>query len=354
LIRAVYSHSSDKISTGVDALSGQRNPDTSGFNFKDVDLAFWGSQGPYRWRISADLDGNRRDNTGTGTPIDDSLDLEDAHIVLNCSGYFDAMMGQFKPHVTRSNSVDPEKQVMLDRTSIGSAFDFWDLGVGVFGVWEYLNWYASLLNGQDSSERDHTYFVRGEFNLGQGAGSYEGAMGSSDQLNATAGLTLIHDDTGVDGPDSNTSSDSTSWIADFNGNVSNAGFGVEVADFDDDAFLITGGDYNNISDSGDGTFVNPFPGGGTTIPGLLLAGDSNPWNATFSYLINPEWEVAARFEDLDNGDNAGPDNTVLSLGATWYRGNAGKWQAQFSMIDADSGFNDGDVLEVGYAVGTTR
>jgi hypothetical protein len=303
-------------------------------------MAFWGSQGPYRWRISADIDDNDAGISGGGT----DFALEDAHIVWNCGGYFDAMMGQFKPHVTRSNSVDPEKLVMIDRTTIGSAFDFFDDGIGASGAWEYLNWYTSIVDGQNGHESDHAYFIRGEFNLGQGAGSYEGAMGSSDQLNGTVGLTLFHDDTNGD-VDGDGNKDNTSWIADFNGSVSNIGFGVEIAQLDDDTFLLTDEDYSNIFDSGNGTVF---------IPGLLLAGDSTPWNATVSYLINPEWEVAVRYEDLDNSENSGPDNTVLSVGANWYRGPAGKWQAQWSSFDADSAFNDGSIIEVGYAIGATR
>jgi len=340
LLRAALSYSSDDIATG-----GGNSPDTSGFNFNDVDLAFWGSQGPYRWRISADIDDNDAGLASGGT----SFLLEDAHIVWNCGGYFDAMMGQFKPHVTRSNSVDPEKQVLIDRTSIGSAFDVWDDGVGLSGVWEYINWYFSLTDGQNGHERDHIYVLRGEYNLGQGAGNYEGAMGSSDQMNGTVGLTLLHDDTNGD-VDGDNNADNTSWIVDFNGNVSNVGFGAEVAQLDDDTFLATSGDYSNIFDSSTGTGT-PLP---TPTSALVLFGDSTPWNVTVSYLINPEWEVAARYEDLDNGDNNGPDNTVLSLGANWYRGNAGKWQAQWSNFDADSAFNDGAVFEVGYSVGSTR
>jgi hypothetical protein len=335
LIRAVFSYSKDDIATG-----GGNNPDTSGFNFNDVDLAFWGNQGPYRWRISADIDNN---DAGVSSGVT-GFALEDAYIAWNCGGYFDAMMGQFKPRVTHSNSVDPEKQVLIDRTAIGSAFDFHDDGIGASGTWEQLKWYASLLDGQNGHERDHLYFVRGEWNLGTGAGEYEGAMGSSDQLNGTVGVTVFHDDTNGD-IDGDTNSDNTTWLADVTGNVSNVGFSAEVAGLDNDSFLITSPDFSNISDSGDGT---------TLIPGLALVGDSMPWDVTVSYLINPEWEVAVRYESLDNGDNNGPDNSVLTVGADWYRGNAGRWQAQWSKFDASNGFNDGSIFEAGYSIGSSR
>src|SRR5262249_44382029 len=155
----------------------------------------------------------------------------------------------------------------------------------------------------------HFYVLRGEFTTGGGAGEYEGAMGSTDTLNATAGATLVHDDTNPD-VTLNGSRDNTSWIFDFNGSVSQFGFGAELALLDKDALFITSPDFSNITDSGNG---------GTPIPGLLLQGDSHPWNVTGSYMVNSEWEVAARYENLDNGDNGGPDNKVFSVGANWYR-----------------------------------
>src|SRR5262245_23687498 len=46
LLRAVYSYSSDDLFT-----SGGTDADLSGFAFNDIDFAFWGSQGPYSWRL---------------------------------------------------------------------------------------------------------------------------------------------------------------------------------------------------------------------------------------------------------------------------------------------------------------
>jgi hypothetical protein len=342
MLRAVFSHSSDDIATGDDPAVDEN--DTSGFNFNDVDLAFWGAMGPYRWRVSADIDDNDAGVAAGGGSGFTGIGIEDAYVSWTCGEYFDATMGQFKPQLTRSNSVDPEKQVMIDRTVLGSALDFWDDGIGLSGALDYLNWYVGLLDGFNGHEKNHLYYARGEYHLGSGAGEYEGAMGSSDQLNATVGVTFLHNDTD---PAPGSSGDQTSYIADFNGNVSNFGFGAEIARLDDDSFLATSEDYSNITDGG--ALGAPFDSF------LLLSDDSTPWSVTGSYLLNPEWELVARYEDLDNDNGgAGADNTVLSVGANWYKGDAGRWQAQFSMIDADTGFNDGDILEVGYAIGATR
>jgi hypothetical protein len=331
LLRAVYSFSSDDLFT-----TGGNDPDLSGFGFNDIDLAFWGSQGSYTWRVSADIDGNSGGD----------LDLEDAYIRWNCSGYFDGTMGNFKPRLSLSNSVDPEHQLFIDRSALGSTGDWWDNGIGVSGVFDQFAWYGGLMNGSDGHERDHFYFLRGEFNFGSGAGMYEGAMGSSDTLNGTVGLTLVHDDTRGDA-DNDGNHDENALLLDFGGNLSNIGFGAEIAKFDDDFTATTDEDFSNIFDGAGNTFLEFGP-------------DSMPWSVYGSYLITPEWEVAVRYEDLDNSDTVNPlvdgaDNTILSIGANWYRGSgAGKWQAQWSMVDADSAFDDGNIIEVGYAVGTTR
>jgi hypothetical protein len=367
LVRAVYSYSRDDISTGADPSDA----DTSGFKFNDVDLAFWGATGPYSWRVSADLDGNGFEfdsTTNQVSSVSSQLWLEDAYVRWGCGEYFDAMMGNFKPRVTRSNSVDPEKQVLIDRTAIGASFDSWDLGVGVNGSFETFHWWAALMNGFNGHTRDHAYVLRGEFDLGSGAGQYEGAMGSSDALNATIGLSLVANDTldeialDVNGdlsPDfsgGGSSSNNRNWFLDVNGSVSNFGFGFEVAELDDDYIGFTDEDYGKLHDASTSSPADDFPF-------LFFLGDSNPWNVTVSYLIAPELEVAARYEDLDNDSGSGPDNTVLSVGLNWYRdGGAGKWQAQWTRVKADDRFgaavgqdyNEGDYFEIGFAVGATR
>jgi hypothetical protein len=327
LLRAVYSHSSDDIATG-----GGANHDLSGFNFNDVDVAFWGNHGPYTFRLSADIDDNEA-GIATGNT---SLVLEDAYVRWPCGDYFDVQMGNMKPRVSGSNSFDPEKMLFIDRSAFGSSFDFWDNGVGVMGMMEQIAWYAYVLNGVNGHSSDHIYVLRGEFKLGSGAGEYEGAMGSSDQVNGTLGLTFLNDDSA---PTVGNNSDMYAWLLDFHGNASNIGFGAEFIMLGDDLNgLATDEDFNNI-------FAAP----------LQFQGDSNPFSIYGSYLISPEWEVGVRYEDLDNGSNGGPDNSIISVAANYYRpGNGGKWQAQYSMFDADSAFPDGDVFEVGYSIGATR
>jgi hypothetical protein len=298
-------------------------------------MAFWGSQGPYRWRVSADILNN---DAGTSGAI---FELEDAYIAWMCGEYFDAMMGNFKPHISRSNQVDPENMFFLDRSAVGSSADNWDDGVSINGVWEAFQWFIDLMDGADGHERDHLYVFRGLWNLGSGAGDYDGARGSSDMLNGTVGVTYFNNDTIDKLTDGDDDHDDMGFLVDFHGNVSNIGFGGEVASLGDDVELATDEDFSNV-----------------LLP-LDFGPDGTPWNVYVTYLVSPEWEVGVRYEDLDNDEDAlggaGPDNTLLTLAANWYRsGAAGKWTAQWTNVDADSGNPDGSIFEVGYAIGASR
>jgi hypothetical protein len=325
LLRATYTFSSDEIATGASSA-----PDVSGFKFEDVDLAFWGSVAEYGYRVSMDLE----DLSGSGAGPSIAV-LEDAYAFWDCGGYVTATFGQFKPHALMSNTRDPENQIMIDRTAIGSIFDFWDTGIQADGSYEAFSYWASIQNGGNGQESDHFYTLRVEWDYNAGAGMAEGAMGGNDELNLTVGGAYVQDDT--------TLGDANAYGIDVAGNFSSFGFAAEVLHLDDEAFAETSSDF----------------GRGAGFP-LQFAGDSNPWNIMGSYLINPEWEVAVRYENLDNDDFAGangPDNTILSVALVWYRsGKNAKWTAQWSDYDADTGngFPDGSIFQVGLTLGATR
>jgi hypothetical protein len=315
LLRFTYTFSSDDIATG------DGGDDISGFKFEDVDMAFWGGVGNYQWRISWDM-GN------AFTTFDGSFELEDAYVMWECDEYFTTTAGNYKMRVLMSDAVDPEHQLFIDRTALGSAFDAWEPGVAVNGSQEVFHWYAGLQNSSDGQESGHRYYARAEFDLGTGAGAYEGALGANDDLNATIGGVFYNDD--------DVSGDGAMWAVDGRGTVGPFGFGGEIAFVEEDltSMLSTGSDFSRLFDSS-----------------LSFADDDDttPFGAWVSFLLNDEFEAGARYDDLDNGD----DESVISVVLNWYRsGHNAKWQAQWSNIDSDE--EDGNIFQVGVVVGSTR
>jgi len=239
-------------------------------------------------------------------------------------------------HVLLSNSVDPEDQLFIDRSALGSAFDFWDGGIAINGSQDMLNWWAGLSNGSNSDQSGHTYFVRGEYNFGTGAGNAEGALGANDELNGTIGATFFDDDVAT--------GDAMMFAIDGRGTMGPIGVGGEVAFLDENltSTLWTSGDYGNIS---------PDPGGSHPDGRLSFADndDTTPFGVWASYLLNDEFEGAVRYDDLDNALN----ESVVSVVVNWYRsGSNAKWQAQWSDVDSDG--EDGSTFQVGIVVGSTR
>jgi hypothetical protein len=322
LLRTAFTYSKDDILT----FGGD---DIDGFSFRDVDFAVWGSVGDYGWRVNTDV----QDNFGQGADIE----LEDAYAWWHCGEYFTASMGSMKPHFVRTGNIDPEKTLFIDRSAIGSMFDWWDMGIQANGSYNQLAWFAGLFNGFDSDETDHSYFLRGEWSLGAGAGMAEGATGGNDDLNGTVGLAYYTDDTADTG-----NSDLNAWAIDFAGSVGPLGFGAEYVSLGDDAFLGTGP-------------ANSDYLGGT---GFVFDGDSSPYDLWASWLLAPEWELGVRYEALDNDQSVSAtnaDNTLLSLVAAYYQsGHNAKWQAQWTKVEADNGNPDGSIFQVGLSLGMTR
>ena len=330
LFRANYTASFDDVGTG-----GGNNPDIAGFEYDDLDAAFWGASGQYGWRLSFDVGAL------------DGLIVEDAYVFWDC-GDFTTTLGNFKPQVVRSGYVDPENQLMINRTVLGSAFDAWDTGIGASGSWEDLTWSVSVMNGSDSQASPSAYAGRVEYNLGEAASSRntaairEGSRGGGEGLNATAGLAFYSSDSGGAGTQGR---EMHGIFADFNGNFGPIGFGAEVGIIQDINAQIAGtgvsSDFSNVM-----------------IP-VFLTQDSVPFSLTGSYNVNDKIEVGARIEVLDNDDaaNGGLDQTLFSVVAAFHQADNAKWQAQWTQISGDDmGAVDGDgsVFQVGVTVGASR
>jgi len=292
LVRANYTFTSDT------------DPDISGFFGDDARVSAWGEVGDYSWRLSM--------NAGPFTTGGFDMSIEDAWVKWACGEYFTAMLGSYRPRVLLSNSVWEENQLFINRSILGNEFDFFDLGVGAEGSVQDFSWYAQIMNGFDGPSESHIWLVRGEYHLNGGRGDYEGAFGSSDDLMGTVGATYYMDDT--------SSGDAGMYALDLGGSVSQVGFGFEIAFTDDD--------------------FSGFLG--------IIEGDSEPWSAYVSYLLNQEFEVGLRFEDLD--DSA--DSTLWTAGVSWYHsGKNAKWNAEVSETDSD--IIDAFIVQVGLSIGAS-
>jgi hypothetical protein len=304
LFRGAYVYSTDDIWQ----VMGE---DISGFELLDIDLGFAGEVGNFAWRFSFDLD--------SGSSV-----LEDAYLSWGCGDYFDAMAGNFKPHVARSASLCPGGLLFIDRSAIGTSLDFWDAGLGISGAYDAFSWFFSLMNGGNGSVSDHLWIFRGEYVLGQGAGDYEGAFEGGDEFNATVGASFWNSDV-IQG-------DATGYLVDFWGQQGPLGFGAEVMNLDDDLSAGFATDYLS------------HPMGAAS----FIESDSTPWNLTGSYLLNDEFEVAARYQSLDNTDDA----TLITLGVNWYRsGHQAKWQFNVTQYDDDN--DDGIAFAAGWSLGAS-
>jgi hypothetical protein len=287
----------------------------SGVGFQDIDLAATGQVGDYTWRISGDFDAG-------------ILVLEDAYAKWQCGDMLTAQIGSFKPSFLRSANVSPENMLFSNRTALGSSFDFWDAGVGINGSFEDMLMYSlSVMNGANGVYADHAYLARLEYNLGEGAGNAEGALGAGGDLAATIGVSYANfDDL------SGTGGDDAIYAIDFWGTAGQIGFGAEWANIDKG---ITGG-----------TDEDFFAG----LTGITFDADSNPYDVTGSFLINEEMEVAVRYEDSDNGDGV----TALSLGFNWYQsGHNAKWQVSLTDISSDVSADEGTIWSAGLSLGSS-
>lgn len=305
VLRVFYGYSDD------DPYQNTANMDaTSGFELFDVDVWIEGEVGDFGYRVSTDL--------GSG-----SANLEDAFVRWSYDGDMSAQAGQFKAHVTRSASLNPENGFFAERSAIGAAFDMWQPGVGASGSFDVFAWFFNVMNGTNSTDKGHFWNFRFEFDLGEGASHYEGAYGGGDDFNATAGFSFFNDDT--------QSGDASGFVFDFAGSSGPLGFGVEVLSIDDD--------YTNLGRPD----IWTIPSGTYD-----LERDSTPFSAIVTWAIDEQLEAGLRLQDMDNTD----DTTLISLGINYYKsGHNGKWH--LSINDMDSDFDDGTFFIAGYSVGSS-
>ena len=226
----------------------------------------------------------------------------DAYAAWSITDEIQLRMGNFRPPVLGSALLDENQLLFLNRTFNGELWSFRDVGVQLNGNFDRLGWWAALQNGLDGQADELSYALRVAFGaMGTGA-MVEGAYGVGTGTNLTLAAAYT-DDQFLD--------DGAAMALEAHFAVNNFAISGELVDYEED----------------------------------LL--DATPWTATASFLINNQFEVAARWEDID--DSA--DTTAITLGLNWYlEGHNAKWQINYTTLDSDVTSLEADILALGLVV----
>ncbi len=316
LLRFNYAYATDEVSTGLAPSYGE---DISGFRFDDIDLAFWTNIGDYIMRVSLDLAGTTGNNSS-------GVELQDAYAAWSCPEDLNIMAGRMNPTSLHDGNVAPEDLFFMDRTAMGAALYHYDEGIQVGGDVQDIGWSFGVFNGggftHGPEESDHTFFLRGQYDLGEGDGGHEGSHEKAAGTNLTAGLGISVDNT--------QSGDTMNVGLDVHGNHDRIGFDFTYLMIDDDITANTGTDT------------------GVLFNGLSFDGDSSPYALAVTYSINPDWSVGIRHEDMDN--TAG--NELLTVGCNFYgAGQGARWSANYTDVSSDGANPDGSYFQIGYVLG---
>jgi hypothetical protein len=304
-IRTYYVNSGDVVG-GLDS-NGDPN-DLGGFAVADARLSAEGSRGDYDYKLQVDFA--------------DEPELLDAYATFPIGGQVKGRMGQFKANLSRSALVSSGKLVFIDRNVVGNLFSNRDAGFLLSGEFDALDWGITIQNGGDGGGDE--YFIVGKVSfdvLGDGKDLVEGAYGGTDEPSGTVGVAFYDDGATQDG-------DGTLFEAAFGTNVYS--FGVDIVDIGDG--LVTS----------NGTPV-------VTLGAGALEANTTPFSVFGTYMLQPEtWEVALRYQDLDN--DANEDKIDVSV-SNYIDGHNLKWQLQYSTVSSDVTANEIDSIWLGLQVG---
>lgn len=297
--------------SGDDALQVGGN-DLQGFQLDNVRLEVTGDAGSdYSYKVSFEL------RSGTAT-------LRDAYAKWKVAEGVNGKMGRIKAAFFQSGLVANNRLLFLERTGLGDVFDARDLGIEFSGEFDTLNWFLSAQNGTDGQGDEHKFTARIRAALmGNGTGKQEGAYGSGDEMNLSAGLAWMDDGNLDDGS-----------ILGIEAQLTSGPFSVaaEIADFDKGTAGVFGIDNPVLAQFG--------------VVGLDVA-DTTPWDVTGSYMFTDMYEVGVRYQDMDDDE----DTTAWTIGVNRYvQGHDIKWQAEWHHVTTDNASDDFDVIGVGLAV----
>lgn len=316
-IRTSYLNSSD-ISVPNQGPDGSN--DLGGFSLDNARVNVSGTVGDYMLYVQLEAAGDSysspSDGLITGPTSGSSVYVLDAYGAWNISEQFRLTMGQFRSPFLGSAQLDENQLLFLDRTLMGYLWSSRDLGVMLSGQYDMLGWWIAAQNGLDAAGDDLAFSARVAFDaMGTGTTKVEGAYGAAEGTNLGISAGYYMDDDSV----------------------------VEdVAAWNVEGTLVMG------PLSAAAMYVDHDDGFSTLLGGNFSEGPS-VWSATAGFMFVPDrWEVAARYEDLD--DDA--STTVLTVGLNYYAaGHDAKWQLNYAMVDSDDSDLEADILGIGLTVG---
>jgi hypothetical protein len=315
---------------------GVPNAETLGAQLDDAKLFGKGSIGDFDWRIMFDF-ANRLDPTwfgavngnsfspSGGSPVfGDTAVLQEAYGNWNFYEGIGLIFGQFRAHRSFSNTVYSEQLLFQNRTLIGELGYRFDKGIMLHGNYAGpLSWYLSAQNGADDVQEDFEYVGRVEWAFGAGAGNGEGGIvmpggnQNGDQFNGAIGGTY---------GDEGAVSDGSYYGIDFVGRV--AGFFIN-------------GEFFSYDDDWAGALGGALGTGFTEGPSF--------WSASVGYLLpGDQWELAARYQDLDDTE----ETSLITLGVNYYvAGHNAKWQLNYTDVSSDGTDLEGSLISLGLTLG---
>ncbi len=296
------------------------------YNFAALD-----SDGPVDDPATANIDESQFDRS--------SQSLLDAFLHFPLGG-INGTVGQFKPPVLQGSLTNRDELTFFSRSVMGEVFAARDQGAMVSGQFDQVAVWLAVMNGGPEAgigTVGDALFFAGRVSvdlLGEGvSSSAQGSLGGTRDPSATAGLSYFDDD-----------ATNAAGVA-IDGVVS-----TDVYSFGGELLAL-----RNETGSGAGNTGMFYARGLPSFLGLdtgrlNLAEDSMPWSATGTYMLVPDtWEVAARYQELDNGSVAigQPGAQVGDVAINHYmNGHALKWTLQYTRIFLEQA-DDLDVVAFG-------
>jgi hypothetical protein len=269
--------------------------DILGWDFRIVRIEVVGDLGhDYSYKVSFDL-------------ADGEASIRDAYVDWKITDNIKGRWGRYKVPFVRSGLISEYRLLFLQRSVIGSLLSFRDLGLMVSGQFERLNFYLNAQNGSDGVVKDMFYNGRVTIDLmSENVAMQEGAYGAGDAMGLQLGA-AIGDDSGID--------NGMVWAIEASMTAGALSATAEIADFDEDI------------------------------------GDNTPWDVMIAFMFGDNYEVAARYEDLDDD----LDSTAYGVALNRYiSGHDIKWILQWYHTDTDfesGGIDfDTDEFSLGLAV----